>query len=141
LVEFAYNNGYHTSLKINSFEVIYGRKCQTSVSWDSPADRIILGPDMLKERETIVQKAKQNLKSAQDKQILSFADLKRTHAEFNIGDHVYFKFRPTNNALKLGKSTKLAPWYCGPFRVLVRVGSVAYQLALLACNVPQFTNI
>jgi hypothetical protein len=33
LVEFAYNNGYHTSLKMSPFEALYGRKCNTPVSW------------------------------------------------------------------------------------------------------------
>jgi transposase InsO family protein len=37
LVEFAYNNGYHTSLKMSPFETLYGRKCNTPVSWDNPA--------------------------------------------------------------------------------------------------------
>jgi hypothetical protein len=32
LVEFAYNNGYQTSLNINPFEALYGRKCNTPVS-------------------------------------------------------------------------------------------------------------
>jgi hypothetical protein len=47
LVEFAYNNGYHTSLKMSPFEVMYGRKCRTPVSWDNPVDMITLGLDML----------------------------------------------------------------------------------------------
>jgi hypothetical protein len=93
LVEFAYNNGYQSSLKMIPFEVLYGRRCRTLVSWDNPVDRIILGPDMLKEMETIVQKEKHNLKSAQDRK-KSYADLKRTHREFNVGDHVYIKVKP-----------------------------------------------
>jgi hypothetical protein len=113
---------------MSPFEVMYDRKCRTPVSWDNPVDRIILGPDMLKEMETIVQKEKQNLKSAQDRQ-KSFADLKRTHTKFNVGDHVYLKVKPINSSFKLGKSSKLSPWYCGPFEVLSRVGPVAYQLA------------
>jgi hypothetical protein len=36
LVEFSYNNGYQTSLKMSPFEYLYGRKCNTSVSWDNP---------------------------------------------------------------------------------------------------------
>ena len=81
--------------------------------------------------KTIVQKTKQNLKSAHDRQ-KSFADLKRTHVKFKVGDQIYIKVRPRNNTLKLGKSTKLAPWYCRPFQVLTRVGLVAYQLELPA---------
>jgi hypothetical protein len=32
LVEFAYYNGYHASLKMIPFEALYGRKCNTPVS-------------------------------------------------------------------------------------------------------------
>ena len=38
LAEFAYNNGYHNSSKMSPFEVLYGRKCRTSVTWDSPIE-------------------------------------------------------------------------------------------------------
>jgi hypothetical protein len=64
LVEFAYNNGYHTSLKMSPFEALYGRKCNTPVSWDNPADRAVIGPELLKEMEDQMIKIKQNLKAA-----------------------------------------------------------------------------
>ena len=51
LVEFDYNNGYQESLKISPFEVLYGRKCNTPVSWDNPVDRVVIGPEFLKEIE------------------------------------------------------------------------------------------
>ena len=51
LVEFAYNNGYQASLKMSPFKVLYGQKCRTSMSWDNPIDRIVLGTYMLKEME------------------------------------------------------------------------------------------
>jgi hypothetical protein len=50
-VEFSYNNGYQASLKMSLFEALYGRKCNTPVSWDNPADRAVIGPDLLKEME------------------------------------------------------------------------------------------
>jgi hypothetical protein len=68
LVEFAYNNGYHTSLKMSPFEVMYGRKCRTPVSWDNPIDIIILGLRYAKRNGNNCSKEKQNLKSAQDRQ-------------------------------------------------------------------------
>ena len=78
LVEFAYNNGYHASLKMSPFEALYGRKCNTPVSWDNPADRVVVGPELLKEMEDQMIKIKQNLKAAQDRQ-KSYADSNRTH--------------------------------------------------------------
>ena len=35
LVEFAYTNGYQASTRMSPFEVLYGRKCGTPVTWDS----------------------------------------------------------------------------------------------------------
>jgi hypothetical protein len=49
LVEFSYNNGYHTSLKMSPFEALYGRNCNTLVSWDNPIDITVVGLDFLKE--------------------------------------------------------------------------------------------
>jgi hypothetical protein len=43
LVEFSYNKGYQDSLKINPIESLYGRKCNTPVSWDKPENRVVLG--------------------------------------------------------------------------------------------------
>ena len=47
-----------------------------------------------------------------------------------MGEHVFIKVKPKNSSLKLGSFAELAPGYCGPFEILSRVGSVAYQLAL-----------
>jgi hypothetical protein len=63
LVEFAYNNGYHASLKMSPFEALYGRKCNTPVSWDNPADRAVIGLELLKEMEDQMIKIKWNLKA------------------------------------------------------------------------------
>jgi hypothetical protein len=131
LVEFAYNNGYHASLKMSPFEALYGRKCNTPVSWDNPADRVVVGPELLKEMEDQMIKIKQNLKAAQDRQ-KSYADSNRTHREFKVGDHVFLKVKTNRSSLKLGSCAKLAARFCGPFEILERIGPVAYMLALPA---------
>jgi hypothetical protein len=58
LVEFAYNNGYQDSLRMSPFEALYGRKCDTPVSWDNPIDRVVLGPKLLKDMDDQVVKIK-----------------------------------------------------------------------------------
>ena len=68
LVEFTYNNGYYTSFKMSPFEALYERKCNTPVSWDNPADREVVGPELLKEMEDQTIGIKQNLKVSQDRQ-------------------------------------------------------------------------
>jgi transposase InsO family protein len=62
LVEFSYNNGYRDSLKMSPFEALYGRKCSTLVNWDNPADRVVLGLELLKYMEDHMVKIKKKLK-------------------------------------------------------------------------------
>ena len=66
LVEFAYNNHYQASTKYNPFEILYGRKCNTPISWSNPVYKLVLGLELLKEMELIVKQVQGNLKVAQD---------------------------------------------------------------------------
>eukprot|EP00253_Pinus_taeda_P018433 PITA_18433 len=129
LVEFAYNNGYHTSTQLSPFEVLYGRKCHTPSSWGGPEDKLSLGPEMLKDMEDMVKRVRANLKAAQDRQ-KSFADRKRRFTEYKVGDHVFVRIQTRRSTLQWSGCAKLAPRYFGRFQNLARVGPVAYQLAL-----------
>jgi transposase InsO family protein len=129
LVEFTYNNGYQASLKMSPFEALCGRKCNTPVSWDNPTDKVVLGPEFLKDMEDQMVRIKQNLKLAQDRQ-KNYADKNKTTEEFKVGEHVLLKVKPKKISLKLGNCKKLATTFCGPFEILDRIGSVAYMLAL-----------
>jgi hypothetical protein len=131
LVEFAYNNGYQASLRMIPFEALYGMKCNNPLSWDNPADRVILGLEFLKDMEDQVVKIKHNLKATQDRQKI-YADKNRTAREFKVGEHVLLKVKPKKISLKLGSCTMLAARFCGPFEILDRIGTVAYMLALSA---------
>jgi hypothetical protein len=53
-VEFSYNNGYQESLKMAPFEVLYGQQCCTPLNWIEPGEKVIFGPDIIKEAEMIV---------------------------------------------------------------------------------------
>jgi hypothetical protein len=65
LAEFAYNNGYQASLKMIPFEALYGRKCNTPVSWHNPTDRAVVGPELLRQMEEQMVRIKLNLKATQ----------------------------------------------------------------------------
>jgi hypothetical protein len=43
---------------MSSFEALYGRRCNTPVRWDNPADRTIVEPELLKEMEDQMLKIK-----------------------------------------------------------------------------------
>jgi hypothetical protein len=131
LVEFSYNNGYQTSLKMSPLEAIYGRRCNTPISWDNTIYRVVVGPYLLREMEDQMSKKKHNLKVAQDRQKI-YVDKGITHREFKVGDHVFLKVKANRSSLKLENCSKLVACYCGPFEILERIGPVSYMLALPA---------
>ena len=48
IVEFSYNNNFQVSAHMNPFQILDGHKCNTSISWSSPIDRLMLGPNIIK---------------------------------------------------------------------------------------------
>ena len=93
LAEFSYNNSYQSSIKMSPFEALYGRKCRTPLSWSQPKDKLMLGPDALQEIERIVKQIQRNIKTARDRQ-KRYADNKKTHREFKVGEHVHLCIKP-----------------------------------------------
>ncbi|GKA59597.1 putative reverse transcriptase domain-containing protein [Tanacetum coccineum] len=71
----------------------------------------------------------QRLQAARDRQ-RSYANVRRKPLEFQVGDRVMLKVSPRKRVIRFGKRGKLNPWYFGPFKILKRVGPVAYTLEL-----------
>nr|GEY82476.1 putative reverse transcriptase domain-containing protein [Tanacetum cinerariifolium] len=68
-------------------------------------------------------------KSTRDRQ-KSYADVRRKPLEFQVGDRVMLKVSPWKRVVHFGKRGKLNLRYIGPFKVLAKVGTVAYRLEL-----------
>ncbi|GKC14778.1 putative reverse transcriptase domain-containing protein, partial [Tanacetum coccineum] len=62
----------------------------------------------------------------------SYTDLKRNPMDFQVGDNVMLKVLPWKGFVRFGKRGKLNPRYVGPFKVIEKVGDVAYKLELPA---------
>nr|GFC68501.1 putative nucleotidyltransferase, ribonuclease H [Tanacetum cinerariifolium] len=129
LVEFAYNNSWHASIKCVHFEMLYGRKCRAPICWDQVGERVIEGPEMIEVTNAKVVVAKEKLKEARIRQ-KSYADKHRRSLEFQSGDHVFLKVSPARGVRHFGIKGKLSPRFIGPFEILDRVGEVSYRLAL-----------
>ncbi|GJW98057.1 putative reverse transcriptase domain-containing protein [Tanacetum coccineum] len=85
LVEFAYNNSWHASIKAAPFELLYGRKCRAPICWDEVGERLIEGPELIEITNEKVAVAKEKLKEARSRQ-KSYADKHRRDLEFQVGD-------------------------------------------------------
>ncbi|GKF78606.1 putative reverse transcriptase domain-containing protein, partial [Tanacetum coccineum] len=103
LVEFSYNNSYHASIMAAPFEVLNGQKCRSPVCWAEVGDVQLTGPKIIHETTEKIVQIQQCLQAARDWQ---------------------------GSVIRFGKRGKLNPWYIGPFKILERIGLVAYKLEL-----------
>ncbi|GJS83925.1 putative reverse transcriptase domain-containing protein [Tanacetum coccineum] len=129
LVEFSYNNSYHTSIKAAPFEALYGRKCRSPICWAEVGDSQLTGPEIIHETTERIVQIKSHIQAARDRQ-KSYADVRRKPLEFQVGDKVMLKVSPWKGVIRFGKRGKLNPRYIGPFKIIAKVGTVAYRLEL-----------
>ncbi|GKE20592.1 putative reverse transcriptase domain-containing protein [Tanacetum coccineum] len=104
LVEFLYNNSYHSSVRCAPFEALYGRKFCSSILWAEVGEGQLIGLELVQETTEKISQIKDRLKAARDRQ---------------------------KSMVRFGKKEKLAPRFVGPFEIVEKVGPVAYRLDLL----------
>ncbi|GJT56529.1 putative reverse transcriptase domain-containing protein [Tanacetum coccineum] len=110
LVEFLYNNNYHSSVRCAPFEALYG-------------------PELVQETIEKISKIKDRLKAARDRQ-KSYADKRMKPLDFSVGDFVLLKVSSWKGVVRFGKKWKLAPRFVRLFEIIKKVCPIAYRLDL-----------
>ena len=91
LVDFSYNNSYHSSISIDPYQALYGRRCISPIGWFELGEYSLLGPNLIYKTLEKVHIIINRLKKSYSWQ-KSYADHRRRELEFEEGDEVYQKF-------------------------------------------------
>ena len=136
--EFAINNSYHDSIGTTPFKLWTGRHPNLPVSIAKGkfpkaaefADQMIQG----------LADAKRHLEAAKQRQ-KAYADKKRRHVEFELGDKVLLNTKNINHLMPIGGTKNLLPKWIGPFSVSWKnPNATAYGLELPA-NMQRIHNV
>ncbi|GKF57116.1 putative reverse transcriptase domain-containing protein, partial [Tanacetum coccineum] len=87
LVEFSYNNSYHTSIKAAPFEALYGQKCRSPICWAEVGDVQLTSLEIIHETTEKIIQIKKRIQIARDRQ-KSYADRRCKPLEFEVRDKV-----------------------------------------------------
>ncbi|GKA79206.1 putative reverse transcriptase domain-containing protein [Tanacetum coccineum] len=90
LVEFSYNNSYHSSVRCAPFKALYGRKCRSPITWAEVGEGQLIGPESVQETTEKISQIKDRLKAACDRQ-KSYADKRRKPLEFSVVGPVAYR--------------------------------------------------
>ena len=103
LIEFSYNNSYHSSIKFAPFEALYGNKYRSPLCWAEVGDtqlargqtqnNALTGPEIIRETTEKIIQIRARLQSSRDRK-KSYADKRRKPLEFQVGDRVLLKVSP-----------------------------------------------
>ncbi|GKE31837.1 putative reverse transcriptase domain-containing protein [Tanacetum coccineum] len=105
LVEFSYNNSYHTSIKAAPYESLYGWKCRSHVSWSEVGDCQLIGPELIRDTTEKIVQIKNRLLTARSRQ-KSYADSRAKPLNLKLVIWYYSRVGPVAYALELPKDLK-----------------------------------
>lgn len=130
LAEYWYNTSFHSSLKVTPFEALYGFPLPAISEFSVAGHFEPEAQTFLTDRQVLLHNLKTNLQQAQAR-MKKYADNNRVERSFAPGDMVYLMLQPYRlSAFGLRNSLELQSKYYGSFRVLAKIGNMAYKLQL-----------
>ncbi|GKA51289.1 putative reverse transcriptase domain-containing protein, partial [Tanacetum coccineum] len=103
--------------------------CRSPICCAEVGDSQLLGQEIIHETAEKIVQIKSCIQAACDRQ-KSYAYVRRKPLEFQLGDKIMLKVSPWKGVIRFGKRGKLNPHYIGPFKIIAKVGTVAYRLEL-----------
>ena len=110
--------------------MVYGREPPSLLTYVPGTAKVAVVEDELLQRDLVLTDLKENIKVAQERMKRSY-DSKHCEIFFEVGNWVYLRLRPYRQVfVAMRRNAKLSPRFYGPFRILQRIGQVAYKLEL-----------
>ncbi|WOG96017.1 hypothetical protein DCAR_0415347 [Daucus carota subsp. sativus] len=132
MAEWWYNTTPHSAIGMTPYQAIYGRPAPTFNYHQAGSSTNSCVNDFIQQRTEIHKLLKMNLQKAQER-MKWFADKHRTERVFDEGDEVFVKLKAfKQTSLKEAKDNKFTPRFFGPYKIIKKIGQVAYQLQLPA---------
>ena len=118
------------SIEMSPFSKLYGYDALTFFDMIFCDSRSPKSKYWVEETQEILKLLKDNLQVAQNQQ-KQYVDKHREERNFQVDDLVYLKFQPyKQTSLKRNGAENLNPRYYGPYKVIQKIGEVAYELEL-----------
>ncbi|XP_050939339.1 uncharacterized protein LOC127148948 [Cucumis melo] len=88
-----------------------------------------MGPELVQSTNEAIHKIRARMPAVQSRQ-KTYADVRWKDLEFDVRDKVFLKVAPLKGVLRFEKKGKLSSRFVRPFKILERIGTMVYCLAL-----------
>jgi hypothetical protein len=118
------------SIRMSPFRALYGYDAPSFVETVFGDNRVPGAKDWVEESQRILWSMRENLQTTQNQQKI-YADRHKVERRFEVGDLFFLRLLPyRQSSLKRSGAEKLKPKFYGQYRVIRRIGEVAYELEL-----------
>jgi len=130
LAEWWYNTTFHSAIYTTPYEIVYGQPPPLCLPYFPGESKIELIDRSLRKKEEMLKVLKFDIQRAHNK-MKQNDDKHRSKSSFEVGDFVFVKLHPYRQVSVANKiNAKLSHKFFGPFKILSKVGAVAYKLKL-----------